>query len=230
MRRPVVPVLLALMLGASLAACGSSGRDLRQPVDGAVSPTRNVTTTVATTAFGGTLISPLVLTSPAFANGDEIPADYSCKGPSPALQWSGVPAGTKELALIVVDESDDGFVHWLITGIAPSPGAIAKGETPPGAVLHANSAGGLGWYGPCPTGNIAHMYSFRLIALKQASAIAASTPAKDAVIALTSMVQTAGTEAILTGRFGGETTSPGSGVSPTLGAGDGTAPGTTRKR
>jgi phosphatidylethanolamine-binding protein (PEBP) family uncharacterized protein len=230
MRRPAVPVLLAALLGLSIVACGSSGRDLRLPEEGAVSPTRAVSTTVVPTSFGGTTLSPLTLTSTAFANGEAIPADFSCKGPSPSLQWSGVPAGTKELAIVVVDESDGGFVHWLLTGIAPTSGAVAKGQVPPGAVQHANSAGGLGWYGPCPTGSLPHTYTFTLMALASASAVSPSTPAKDAVAALQEQARTTGgSEAVLTGTFGGDTggTSPGSGVAPTLGGTGATS--TTRR-
>jgi len=231
MRRPALTVLLALAAGASLVSCGSSGRELRQPVDGAVSPTRPTSTTVAPLSLGGSIAVPFTLTSTAFADGDTIPADHSCKGPSPELHWSGVPAGTTELALVVVDETDDGFVHWLVTGIAPSIAAVAEGQAPPGAVQHANSAGGIGWYGPCRevNGDPPHVYSFTLMALPGPSNIAAATPATDAVAALDTQVnETGSATAVLTGTFGGDSpdTSPGSGVSPTLG----TAPGTTRRR
>ena len=39
----------------------------------------------------------LTITSPAFATEHEIPSDFTCEGAdiSPALAWSGVPAGTK---------------------------------------------------------------------------------------------------------------------------------------
>lgn len=42
------------------------------------------------------------LTSSAFDAGQAIPAKYTCEGEdiSPPLQWSGVPAGAKSLALI----------------------------------------------------------------------------------------------------------------------------------
>ena len=47
----------------------------------------------------------LTLTSPAFAEGGEIPRRYTCEGQdaSPPLVWSAPPSGTKSLALIVDD-------------------------------------------------------------------------------------------------------------------------------
>ena len=46
---------------------------------------------------------PLLLTSPAFTHGSPIPPRYTCDGEdvSPPLEWSGVPAGTRSLALLV---------------------------------------------------------------------------------------------------------------------------------
>ena len=45
------------------------------------------------------------LTSSAFARNTDIPSLYTCEGrdQSPPLAWTGVPAGTKSLALIVDD-------------------------------------------------------------------------------------------------------------------------------
>ena len=47
------------------------------------------------------------LSSPAFAEGDPIPREHSCEGPSPELVWAGVPEGTAELALTLLDP--DGY-------------------------------------------------------------------------------------------------------------------------
>ena len=63
----------------------------------------------------------LILTSLAFNAGGSMPPDYTCDGTnvSPPLSWSGVPRGTRSLALIV-DDTDapdpaapqPTWVHW----------------------------------------------------------------------------------------------------------------------
>jgi hypothetical protein len=66
--------------------------------------------------------SGFALSSPDFSAGGNL-ADsvllngLDCHGPniSPALQWSGAPAGTKGFALVLDDyeaRGGDGFVHW----------------------------------------------------------------------------------------------------------------------
>ena len=48
---------------------------------------------------------PLMLATPAFAPGGQIPAEYTCDGAdtSPALAWSGVPSGSKSLVVVIED-------------------------------------------------------------------------------------------------------------------------------
>ena len=47
----------------------------------------------------------LILTSTAFADSSAIPKEYTCEGHdlSPPLAWTGVPEGTRSLALIIDD-------------------------------------------------------------------------------------------------------------------------------
>jgi hypothetical protein len=49
----------------------------------------------------------LQLTSSSFSHEQEIPARHTCEGAdvSPALDWSGVPRGTKSLALVIVSSA-----------------------------------------------------------------------------------------------------------------------------
>lgn len=120
----------------------------------------------------------LVLSSPAFADHASIPSVYTCQGQdvSPPLEWSGVPAGTKSLALIVDDpDAPDPaapkltWVHWVVYNLPPVAGGFAQGagELPAGA-RHGRNDWGRGDYGgPCPPIG-RHRYFFKLYALDAA--------------------------------------------------------------
>src|SRR5689334_11413480 len=64
------------------------------------------------------------LTSSAFAEGQPIPAKYTCDGQnvSPPIHWSGVPQETKSLVLIVDDpDAPSGtWVHWVVYDLPPT--------------------------------------------------------------------------------------------------------------
>src|SRR5262245_53213351 len=59
--------------------------------------------------------------SPAFEEGNNIPAKYTCKGDniSPPLSWSHAPAETVTFALIVYDPDAPAgtWDHWLVYNI-----------------------------------------------------------------------------------------------------------------
>jgi phosphatidylethanolamine-binding protein (PEBP) family uncharacterized protein len=57
---------------------------------------------------------------------------FGCTGGniSPELQWSGVPVGTKSLALQVYDPdapSGSGFWHWAVYNLPPDSNGLARG-------------------------------------------------------------------------------------------------------
>jgi Raf kinase inhibitor-like YbhB/YbcL family protein len=119
----------------------------------------------------------LTLTSKAFAHGGEIPSIHTCEGDntSPPLAWSGAPAGTRSLALVVDDpDAPDPraptrtFVHWVLYGIpAGTSGlapAVAPGALPPGTRQGLNDRKATGYVGPCPPIG-RHRYFFKLYAL-----------------------------------------------------------------
>jgi Raf kinase inhibitor-like YbhB/YbcL family protein len=165
-RRLGVAGLVGLALALLAVACGHDGYELQRP-------TPEQTTTSATpTTVADSSASPLRLTSPAFAEGAPIPAEFTCTGAdvSPPLAWTDVPAGTVELALVVRDPDADGFVHWVVAGLAPSTGGLAQGNTPDAATQARNDFGRLGWSGPCPPSGT-HHYEFRLYALSAPSGV-----------------------------------------------------------
>ena len=78
------------------------------------------------------------LTSPAFSDGSAIPAKHAGEGVgdniSPALRWSGVPANTAALVLIIEDD-DVPLPHPLMHTIAiltPDVDQIDEGALQPG--------------------------------------------------------------------------------------------------
>lgn len=110
------------------------------------------------------------LRSDLFADGENIPAWYTCEGEdvSPSLRWSGVPAGTVQLALTMEDpDAPSGvFVHWVAWGLPADRGGLEEGEVPEGMVQGTTSFGVAGYRGPCPPhGHGAHRYVFTLLAL-----------------------------------------------------------------
>jgi hypothetical protein len=120
---------------------------------------------------------PLSLTSPAFRQEGEIPSVHTCEGEdtSPQLAWSGVPQGTKSLALVVDDpDAPDPrapkmtWVHWVLYDIPPAtadlPAAIAPKDLPAGTREGTNDWKRTGYGGPCPPIG-RHRYFFKLYAL-----------------------------------------------------------------
>ncbi len=114
------------------------------------------------------------LSSPAFTQGSLIPKKFTCDGTnvSPALTWSGLPAGTRSLALITDDpDAPVGtFTHWVLYNMAPSltglPEAVAKITQVSGIGTHGNNSYGRpGYDGPCPPRGALHRYFFTLYAL-----------------------------------------------------------------
>ena len=118
----------------------------------------------------------LNVSSPAFQEGEKIPAKYTCEGQdvSPKLEWSESPAGTRSFALIVDDpDAPSGvFTHWLLFNIPPDshelPEAVpTQPQLPSGALQGKNDFGKTGYGGPCPPPGRPHRYQFTLYALDQ---------------------------------------------------------------
>ena len=119
----------------------------------------------------------LIITSSVFAEGGEIPTEYTCQGDdiSPDLSWSGIPEGARSLALIVDDpDAPDPaapkmtYVHWVLYNIPTSadglPKAVASGDLPFGTREGLNDWSRPGYGGPCPPIG-RHRYFHKLYAL-----------------------------------------------------------------
>ncbi len=119
----------------------------------------------------------LVITSRAFTHNGPIPIKYTCEADdlSPPLEWSGVPHGTKSLALIADDpDAPDPaapkrvYVHWVLHDVPPTTSGLDEGATRSrllsGAREGKNDGGSIGYMGPCPPIG-RHRYFFKLYAL-----------------------------------------------------------------
>ncbi len=112
--------------------------------------------------------SELAISSPAFTDGQPIPAKFTADGAnlSPALAIANPPPGTACYALIVDDpDAPMGtWVHWVAWNIPSGTTTIPEGKLPAGSVEGRNSWGRTGYGGPSPPSGT-HHYHFKLYAL-----------------------------------------------------------------
>lgn len=119
----------------------------------------------------------IAVTSGGFQPGAPIPRVYTCDGRdvSPPLRATRLPAGTKEVVVVMRDPDAPGgdFIHWGVAAIKPAEGSMTLPEAakPPGAVPGRNSFGSLGYRGPCPPAGPAHHYQITVYALGQPSGL-----------------------------------------------------------
>lgn len=110
------------------------------------------------------------LSSPAFADGAPIPAQYTCHGAgvSPPLNISGIPPTAQSLALVVTDpDAPSGeFTHWTVWNISATTTVIKENSVPSAAIQGLNDFKKPGYGAPCPPSGT-HRYFFTLYALNK---------------------------------------------------------------
>ena len=94
---------------------------------------------------------------------------------SPALNWTGAPAGTKSFAVTAYDPdapTGSGWWHWVMFNIPADATGLAAGagngrNAPRGSQQGNTDFGTKGYGGPCPPqGDKPHHYHFTVYALK----------------------------------------------------------------
>jgi len=135
---------------------------------------------IATLARGADAPQIIEVTSSAFAHEGAVPHAYSNYGDNRSvdIEWSNLPAGTMELALICDDPvvgMSQPFVHWVVYNIPASAPGIPAGmpgdslPNLPGLRSLTNGLSGVGrpgYFGPRPPfDGLAHEYHFRVYAL-----------------------------------------------------------------
>ncbi|MCP5366218.1 MAG: YbhB/YbcL family Raf kinase inhibitor-like protein [Hyphomicrobiales bacterium] len=135
-------------------------------------------------AAGPARADGFTVSSPDFQDGDYLKnahvfAGFGCTGgnESPALAWSGAPAGTKSFAVTAYDPdapTGSGWWHWVVvnlpataTGLGRGVGKDGMAALPAGALQVRTDFGAPGYGGPCPPqGDHPHRYLFKVHALK----------------------------------------------------------------
>lgn len=124
----------------------------------------------------------LTLSSPALKPGGRLAQaqvynGYGCSGGniSPALSWSGAPAGTRSFVLTVFDPdapTGHGWWHWAVFNLPSGSQGLVEGaggggrQLPAGAVQAQTDFGKPGYGGACPpAGDKPHRYVFTIYAL-----------------------------------------------------------------
>ena len=173
--RAVAVVVAAIaILGAGCAR--NDGRQLQSPAPGATAPT----STTAVKAIPGSPTGAFALTSPAVANGGELPTAHTCTGPGDPLPlvWTDPTSGVAEFALVAKDLDESGTIHWVVGAIPPDARALTPGSLPDQVI-------DFGYQAPCPQpGETAHIYSFTLYGLTAPLGLADSMSPAEAAAAI----------------------------------------------
>jgi Raf kinase inhibitor-like YbhB/YbcL family protein len=116
-------------------------------------------------------VQDLSVRADAFDWRESIPDRHTTNGEdvAPALEWSGVPEGTRAFAVVVHDPDAplvDGFTHWVAYNIDGDAEGLPEGGE--GVTHGLNSTGNEGYMGPAPPpGHGPHHYYFWVYALDE---------------------------------------------------------------
>lgn len=129
---------------------------------------------------------PMRLTSPQFVDrgwlGQEaVYQGFGCSGGnlSPALEWTGAPAGTKSFVVTAYDPdapTGSGWWHWTVFNLPAEVSGLEQGAGSPGGNLPADAVQGRNDFstnefgGACPPkGADPHRYVFTVFAMPDAT-------------------------------------------------------------
>jgi Raf kinase inhibitor-like YbhB/YbcL family protein len=115
-------------------------------------------------------VAKLVVSSPAFEAGGELPAEFTCDGASasPPVEWSGAPEGTRCFALNVWHVPGPGGLksYWVVYNIPADVTGLPKNATNIG-VDGINDKGRKGYDPMCSKGPGAKKYHITVHALSE---------------------------------------------------------------
>ncbi|MCU1502971.1 MAG: hypothetical protein JWM12_2325 [Ilumatobacteraceae bacterium] len=156
------------------------------------------TTTTAAGAAASTL--PRGSAVAPWRDGSAIDARYTCDGEniSPPMSWTRAPTGTVEIALTMTDEQAPGYVHWAVAGIDPAITSVPESTALDGAIVATNSAGAVGYTGPCPPQGQTHTYELTVHFLGAQTELGDGAAGADMLVAIQSNTIAS---AVLTGTY-----------------------------
>ncbi len=191
-------ITFALVVCGAATACGSSTASKPPPT---VVPAVATSAAVTVTAARSGSIPETIKFSSFFGEGSKIPGEYSCVGnnTSPPLSWNGAPTETKAY-VIFLDEPEAGgiFSHWVLYNLPGSvlslPASVpANREFDDGTKQGTNSAGLIGYAGPCPQDRNLHRFQFFIFALDQPLDIANGKTKGEVITAMANHILARGT-------------------------------------
>jgi phosphatidylethanolamine-binding protein (PEBP) family uncharacterized protein len=164
-------VASVLVSVAVLAGCGGSSGGSRSTSTVAKSAVTRTTASqlTTTTASPSPPVEGIEVEIPSLLARRFLPSRYTCDGGdlSIPLHWSGVPNGTAELALFILDlQPVDGktFVDWAVAGLSPTLHGLQAGQLPVGALVGRNGFGRIS-NSICPARGQTSIYVVALFAL-----------------------------------------------------------------
>ena len=165
-RKKIGAITLVVVFAILVARCSADGRNMSAP-----GPDQDQSIAIPTT-IASTIEAPISSTfgiTGLWVEGQAISAKYTCAGESisPPLQFSGVPAGTVTLGLVLTDQDANGVVHWAVANIPVSDTNIAEGAPPSGAIEATAANGTIGYWAPCPPAGQTHHYVMTAYAVAQ---------------------------------------------------------------
>jgi Raf kinase inhibitor-like YbhB/YbcL family protein len=155
----------------------------------------------------------LTLTTPAFADGAEIPPKYTQSVPnpvSPRLEWSNVPPNTVAFVLhmhdpdVALQKTTNDQLHWMVLNIPGAARELAEGipadpKLPDGSVQLKNGGNTVGFRGPgAPAAGPHHHYTIELYALDSKVDLGPDATRADVMKAIDGHILG---KAVLVGRF-----------------------------
>lgn len=179
------PLLIVIALVVAACSANDATAETTVPETTTTAPPETTTTAPPPPPFG--------VTSPAFDDGDEIPAAHTCDGAdvSPQLDIVGLPVETQSI-VIIVDDPDaplGTWDHWVEYDIPAESGSLRLDRgTEAVGVPGVNSWNVEGYMGPCPPPGEEHTYHFVVYALDGVLDLPPGVGSEDVRTAMESMV------------------------------------------